>query len=139
MLCRLRGELGLLALDGPALTEPGRQTRICQADKSAVELSCQRRTCRPHTPSAAADRKGVSEGEVTSEDREHAKRIVYSVVYGAGRERLSGILGVSAEQASRFQDSFLQTYKEVQTFIQRTIQQCHKRGLSPITCTLSPL
>lgn len=29
-------------------------------------------------------RKGVSEGEVTSEDREHAKRIVYSVVYGAG-------------------------------------------------------
>ncbi|XP_068443598.1 uncharacterized protein [Clinocottus analis] len=76
----------------------------------------------------ASQWKGVSEGEVTSEDREHAKRIVYSVVYGAGRERLSGILGVSAEQASRFQDSFLQTYRDVQTFIQRTIQQCHKQG-----------
>ncbi|KAK5893419.1 hypothetical protein CgunFtcFv8_006292 [Champsocephalus gunnari] len=76
----------------------------------------------------AAQWKGVSEGEVTSEDREHAKRIVYSVVYGAGRERLSGILGVSAEKASRFQDSFLQSYREVQTFIQRTIQLCHKRG-----------
>ncbi|XP_028419465.1 DNA polymerase nu [Perca flavescens] len=76
----------------------------------------------------ASQWKGVSEGEVTSEDREHAKRIVYSVVYGAGRERLSGILGVSAEQASRFQDSFLQTYKEVHAFIQRTIQQCHKQG-----------
>ncbi|CAJ1086006.1 DNA polymerase nu [Xyrichtys novacula] len=76
----------------------------------------------------ASQWKGVSEGEVTSEDREHAKRVVYSVVYGAGRERLSGILGVSAEQASRFQDSFLQTYREVQTFIQRTIQQCHKQG-----------
>ncbi|XP_073330734.1 DNA polymerase nu [Pagrus major] len=76
----------------------------------------------------ASQWKGVSEGEVTSEDREHAKRIVYSVVYGAGRERLSGILGVSAEQASRFQDSFLQTYREVQAFIQRTIQQCHKQG-----------
>ncbi|KAM6960389.1 DNA polymerase nu [Tautogolabrus adspersus] len=76
----------------------------------------------------ASQWKGVSEGEVTSEDREHAKRIVYSVVYGAGRERLSGILGVSAEQASRFQDSFLQTYREVQTFIQKTIQQCHKQG-----------
>ncbi|KAJ4948333.1 hypothetical protein JOQ06_019868 [Pogonophryne albipinna] len=75
-----------------------------------------------------AAQKGVSEGEVTSEDREHAKRIVYSVVYGAGRERLSGILGVSAEKASRFQDSFLQSYREVQTFIQRTIQLCHKRG-----------
>ncbi|XP_062300432.1 DNA polymerase nu [Scomber scombrus] len=76
----------------------------------------------------ASQWKGVSEGDVTSEDREHAKRIVYSVVYGAGRERLSGILGVSAEQASRFQDSFLQTYREVQAFIQRTIQQCHKQG-----------
>uniref|UniRef100_A0A8C9ZH83 Polymerase (DNA directed) nu n=1 Tax=Sander lucioperca TaxID=283035 RepID=A0A8C9ZH83_SANLU len=76
----------------------------------------------------ASQWKGMSEGEVTSEDREHAKRIVYSVVYGAGRERLSGILGVSAEQASRFQDSFLQTYKEVHAFIQRTIQQCHKQG-----------
>ncbi|XP_041821653.1 DNA polymerase nu [Chelmon rostratus] len=76
----------------------------------------------------ASQWKGVSESDVTSEDREHAKRIVYSVVYGAGRERLSGILGVSAEQASRFQDSFLQTYREVPVFIQRTIQQCHKQG-----------
>ncbi|XP_058481284.1 DNA polymerase nu isoform X2 [Solea solea] len=76
----------------------------------------------------ASQWKRMSEGEVTSEDREHAKRIVYSVVYGAGRERLSGILGVSADQASQFQDSFLQTYKEVHTFIQKTIQLCHKQG-----------
>ncbi|XP_071315801.1 uncharacterized protein [Trachinotus anak] len=76
----------------------------------------------------ASQWKGVSEGEVTSEDREHAKCIVYSVVYGAGRERLSGILGVSAEQASQFQDSFLQTYREVQAFIQKTVQLCHKQG-----------
>ncbi|TRY87648.1 hypothetical protein DNTS_013604, partial [Danionella cerebrum] len=47
----------------------------------------------------AAQWKGVSQDTVTSEDREHAKRIVYSVVYGAGRERLSAILGVSAEEA----------------------------------------
>lgn len=26
----------------------------------------------------------MNESEVTSEDREHAKRVVYSVVYGAG-------------------------------------------------------
>ncbi|XP_069575105.1 DNA polymerase nu [Brachyistius frenatus] len=76
----------------------------------------------------ASQWKGVSEGEVTSVDREHAKRIVYSVVYGAGRERLSGILGVSAQQASRFQDGFLHTYRDVQAFVQRTIQQSHKRG-----------
>ncbi|XP_076737837.1 DNA polymerase nu isoform X6 [Maylandia zebra] len=76
----------------------------------------------------ASQWKGLSEKEVTSEDREHAKRVVYSVVYGAGRERLSGILGVSSEQASQFQDRFLQTYRDVQGFIQRTIQQSHKQG-----------
>ncbi|TSN12228.1 HAUS augmin-like complex subunit 3 [Bagarius yarrelli] len=46
------------------------------------------------------------------------------------KERLSGILGVSAEEASRFQDSFLQKYKKVQTFIQCTVQHCHKYGAS---------
>ncbi|KAG5845567.1 hypothetical protein ANANG_G00140660 [Anguilla anguilla] len=76
----------------------------------------------------ASQWKGVPEDRLNPEDREHAKRIVYSVVYGAGRERLSGILGVSAEQASRFVDSFLQRYREVQNFIQRTIQQCQKQG-----------
>ncbi|XP_043953677.1 DNA polymerase nu-like isoform X7 [Gambusia affinis] len=76
----------------------------------------------------ASQWKVVGVDEVTPEDRERAKRIVYSVVYGAGRERLSGILGVNVEQASRFQDSFLQTYREVQAFIQRTIQQSHKQG-----------
>ncbi|CAG05770.1 unnamed protein product, partial [Tetraodon nigroviridis] len=80
----------------------------------------------------ASQWKGLSQSEVTSEDREHAKRIVYSVVYGAGRERLSGILGVSAKQASQFQDSFLRAYKDVQAFIQKTIQQCHQQG-----CVLS--
>ncbi|XP_055359169.1 uncharacterized protein LOC114851413 isoform X3 [Betta splendens] len=76
----------------------------------------------------ASQWKGIGEGEVTSEDRDHAKRIVYSVVYGAGCKRLSGILGVSAERATQFQDSFLQTYKEVEAFIHRTIQLCHKQG-----------
>ncbi|XP_073691896.1 DNA polymerase nu [Garra rufa] len=76
----------------------------------------------------AAQWKGLSEDRVSLEDREHAKRIVYSVVYGAGRERLSGILGVSAEEASRFQDTFLQAYREVPAFIQHTIQHCHEHG-----------
>ncbi|KAJ8390323.1 hypothetical protein AAFF_G00108920 [Aldrovandia affinis] len=76
----------------------------------------------------ASQWKGVPEQQLEPEDREHAKRIVYSMVYGAGRERLSGILGVSAEQASQFVDSFLQRYKEVQSFIQRTVQLCQKQG-----------
>ncbi|XP_073716027.1 DNA polymerase nu isoform X1 [Misgurnus anguillicaudatus] len=73
----------------------------------------------------AAQWKGVSEDRVSLEQ---AKRIVYSVIYGAGKERLSGILGVNAEEASRFQDTFIQTYREVQAFVQHTIQFCHKNG-----------
>ncbi|XP_047675713.1 DNA polymerase nu [Tachysurus fulvidraco] len=76
----------------------------------------------------ASQWKGVSEDSVSAEDREQTKRIVYSVVYGAGKGRLSRILGVSAEEASHFQDSFLQKYKEVQAFIQCTVQHCHKYG-----------
>ncbi|XP_058250136.1 DNA polymerase nu [Hemibagrus wyckioides] len=76
----------------------------------------------------ASQWKGVSEDSVSAEDREQAKRIVYSVVYGAGKERLSVILGVSAEEASHFQDTLLQKYKEVQAFIQCTVQHCHKYG-----------
>ncbi|XP_046707055.1 DNA polymerase nu isoform X4 [Silurus meridionalis] len=76
----------------------------------------------------ASQWKGISEDSVSAEDREHAKRIVYSVVYGAGKERLSGILGVNAEEASHFQESFLQKYKQVQAFIQCTVQHCHKYG-----------
>ncbi|XP_060731479.1 DNA polymerase nu [Tachysurus vachellii] len=76
----------------------------------------------------ASQWKSVSEDSVSAEDREQTKRIVYSVVYGAGKARLSRILGVSAEEASHFQDSFLQKYKEVQAFIQCTVQHCHKYG-----------
>lgn len=52
----------------------------------------------------------------------------------AGRERLSEILGMSTEQASQFQDSFLQKYKELHAFIKRTIQLCHEQGLCVLHC-----
>ncbi|KAL4660914.1 DNA polymerase nu isoform X2 [Arapaima gigas] len=87
-----------------------------------------------HEPAAdvftmlASKWKRVPEAQLNAEDRECAKRVVYSVVYGAGKELLSRILGVSSEQASSFVDSFLQTYKEVQGFIHRTVQQCHIQG-----------
>ncbi|XP_048451265.1 DNA polymerase nu [Rhincodon typus] len=74
--------------------------------------------------------KGISVDQVKSADREQAKRIVYAVVYGAGRERLSECLGISAGQASQFIESFLQKYKEVRTFTQRTIQHCQQQGYS---------
>ncbi|XP_048827248.1 DNA polymerase nu-like [Brienomyrus brachyistius] len=76
----------------------------------------------------ASQWNGVPVAHVSPQHREQAKRVVYSVVYGAGRGRLSRILGLSAEQAALFMDSFSQTYKEVQRFIQRTVQQCQSQG-----------
>uniref|UniRef100_W5M2M0 DNA-directed DNA polymerase n=1 Tax=Lepisosteus oculatus TaxID=7918 RepID=W5M2M0_LEPOC len=78
--------------------------------------------------SLASQWKGLPEGKLKPEDREQAKRIVYSVVYGAGKERLSEILGLTAEQAGQFVDSFLQKYKQVRAFTQKTIQQCQDQG-----------
>ncbi|XP_067885309.1 DNA polymerase nu isoform X4 [Heterodontus francisci] len=81
--------------------------------------------------------KGISVNQVKNADREQAKRIVYAVVYGAGRERLSECLGVSAGQASQFIESFLQKYKEVRTFTQRTIQLCHQQGSAADICKMA--
>ncbi|XP_023681239.2 DNA polymerase nu isoform X2 [Paramormyrops kingsleyae] len=76
----------------------------------------------------ASQWNGLPVAHVSPRHREQAKRVVYSVVYGAGRGRLSRILGLSAEQAALFMDSFSQAYREVQRFIQRTVQQCQSQG-----------
>ncbi|XP_072903858.1 DNA polymerase nu [Hemitrygon akajei] len=78
--------------------------------------------------SLASQWKGIPVDQVKNAEREQAKRIVYALVYGAGKDRLSECLGVSASQAGQFIESFLQKYKEVRTFTQRTIQQCHQQG-----------
>ncbi|XP_062905819.1 DNA polymerase nu [Mobula hypostoma] len=78
--------------------------------------------------SLASQWRGIPVDQVKNTEREQAKRIVYALVYGAGKDRLSDCLGVSVIQAGQFIESFLQKYKEVRTFTQRTIQQCHQQG-----------
>ncbi|XP_068927154.1 DNA polymerase nu-like isoform X1 [Petaurus breviceps papuanus] len=72
--------------------------------------------------------KGIPLEQVTHVEREQTKRVVYSVVYGAGKERLATCLGVTALQASQFIESFLQKYKKIHDFTQETIMQCHHKG-----------
>eukprot|EP00062_Callorhinchus_milii_P015000 gi/632964793/ref/XP_007898570.1/ PREDICTED: DNA polymerase nu-like [Callorhinchus milii] len=72
--------------------------------------------------------KGVRVDQVKNADREQTKRIVYAVVYGAGKGRLSEWLGIPANQASQFSENFLQKYKGLRTFTQKTIQQCQMQG-----------
>ncbi|XP_038334680.1 DNA polymerase nu isoform X17 [Canis lupus familiaris] len=65
---------------------------------------------------------------VTYADREQTKKVVYSVVYGAGKERLAACLGVTVQEAAQFLESFLQKYKKIKDFVQTTIAQCHQTG-----------
>ncbi|XP_027744875.1 DNA polymerase nu isoform X2 [Empidonax traillii] len=76
----------------------------------------------------ASQWKGIPSEEVKHADREQAKRIVYSVVYGAGKERLADCLGITPLQASQFIESFMQKYKKVHEFTKKTIEQCRNKG-----------
>ncbi|XP_071609414.1 DNA polymerase nu isoform X1 [Heliangelus exortis] len=78
--------------------------------------------------SLASQWKGIPSEQVKHTDREQAKRIVYSVVYGAGKERLADCLGITPLQASQFIESFMQKYKKVHEFTKKTIEQCRNKG-----------
>nr|XP_044623903.1 DNA polymerase nu isoform X6 [Equus asinus] len=65
---------------------------------------------------------------VTHVEREQTKKVVYSVVYGAGKERLAACLGVTVQEAARFLESFLQKYKKIKDFAQATIARCQQTG-----------
>ncbi|NXD75870.1 DPOLN polymerase, partial [Halcyon senegalensis] len=76
----------------------------------------------------ASQWKGIPREQVKHTDREQAKRIVYSVVYGAGKERLADCLGTTPLQASQFIESFMQKYKKLHEFTKKTIEQCRNKG-----------
>jgi DNA polymerase I-like protein with 3'-5' exonuclease and polymerase domains len=50
---------------------------------------------------------GKKPEDVTSSERENAKRVVYGILYGMGPHALSGIINVSLTEASKFIDTFL--------------------------------
>ncbi|KAF1399184.1 DNA polymerase nu, partial [Spheniscus mendiculus] len=76
----------------------------------------------------ASQWKGIPSEQVKHADREQAKRIVYSVVYGAGKEHLADCLGITPLQASQFIESFMQKYKKIHEFTKKTIEQCRNKG-----------
>ncbi|XP_024429278.2 DNA polymerase nu [Desmodus rotundus] len=84
--------------------------------------------------------KDIPADQVTHTDRERTKKVVYSVVYGAGKERLAACLGVTIQEASQFLESFLQKYKKIKDFAQATIARCRQTGyVTSITGRRRPL
>ncbi|XP_035312834.1 DNA polymerase nu isoform X4 [Cricetulus griseus] len=72
--------------------------------------------------------KDIPMEHVTHMDREQTKKVVYSVIYGAGKERLAACLGVTVLEATHFLERFLQKYKKIKDFSQTVIAQCHHAG-----------
>ncbi|XP_075117227.1 DNA polymerase nu [Leptodactylus fuscus] len=66
-------------------------------------------------------------GNITPTDREQAKRVVYSVIYGIGKERLAECLGTTPAEANTFMERFLHKYR-VSDYTQKVIQECHSKG-----------
>ncbi|KAI8480111.1 hypothetical protein Bbelb_421510 [Branchiostoma belcheri] len=70
----------------------------------------------------------IPPGSVQTTDRERTKRVVYSIMYGVGPEKLATYLNVSAAEAKGFISSFLRRFPGVSRFTHKCIEECKARG-----------
>jgi len=71
---------------------------------------------------------GVSEDQISSDQRRIAKTINFGVMYGMSAFRLSNELGISRTNAQSFIDTYFRTYSGVRRFIDDLIAQTEKLG-----------
>ena len=80
-----------------------------------------------HAQTAAAI-YGVSQEEVTADQRRDAKVVNFGVLYGMTAFRLARDLKISRKQAQEFIDGYFNLYAGVQKFIDNTIEFVNKNG-----------
>ena len=66
--------------------------------------------------------------DVTGEDRDKTKRVVYALMYGAGKMRLSEILEISVPQAGVIINSFYTKFSSLKIFHQKVISMAEDKG-----------
>ncbi|KAK7109524.1 DNA polymerase nu-like [Littorina saxatilis] len=66
--------------------------------------------------------------DITHAEREQTKRVVYSILYGVGKERLAEYLKVTSSRASDIMDSFLVTFPAIQVFTKKCITYAKQHG-----------
>ncbi len=76
----------------------------------------------------ASELFGVPAGEVTPEMRRMAKVVNFGVVYGMGYYGLSSRLGISMEEATRYIDTYFETYEGVREYRDRCIADAARLG-----------
>nr|CAD7393283.1 unnamed protein product [Timema cristinae] len=71
---------------------------------------------------------------VEPEDREKTKRIVYSVMYGAGAGKLAEFLQVDNAVASRIINSFMAKFPTIRSFFNQVVAKCRRDGKLHTIC-----
>ena len=135
----------------PIRTETGREVRkafvpqnsdwvILSADYSQVELRIMAHYSQePELISAFAEDadihnrtaalvNGITEAEVTPDQRRSAKVVNFGIMYGAGPYRMSQELGISMADAKILIDNYFATYPGIRKYMDETISLARDRG-----------
>jgi len=73
---------------------------------------------------------GIPAEEVTPEMRRRAKAVNFGIIYGIGEYSLSQDLHISRKQAGQYIADYLNTYRDVDMYLQNTIAQAKKDGFT---------
>ena len=80
-----------------------------------------------HAATAAKIYK-VPVGEVTREQRSHAKTANFGIIYGISAFGLSQRLGISRSESKQLIDQYFENYRGVKAYIDRAVAQCRQNG-----------
>ena len=135
----------------PVRTETGREVRkafvsqekdwvILSADYSQVELRIMAHYSQEpelikafeedadiHSRTAALV-NGITESEVTTDQRRSAKVVNFGIMYGAGPYRMSQELGISMADAKILIDTYFNTYPGIRKYMDETLEKARKVG-----------
>jgi DNA polymerase I-like protein with 3'-5' exonuclease and polymerase domains len=78
----------------------------------------------------ASQMLGISLGEVTSQQREYAKRLNYGIIYGMGAEGLAGMLEISVDEASKLIEKYFAAYSGVAKWLSHASESAVREGRS---------
>ena len=94
-------------------------------DKNMIDAFLSGEDIHTSTASAVFD---VPLDAVTSELRKRAKAVNFGIMYGIGEYSLSQDLGISVAQATRYIESYLASYPEIDAYLKETIQKAYNDG-----------
>ncbi len=78
--------------------------------------------------STAAEVFGVSEDEVTKDQRRAAKVVNFGIIYGMGPRALSRSIGVTFEEAKAFIEKYFAAFPTVRRYLDASLEQAKKEG-----------